>query len=111
MKIRDVTQLIGMMERGDLAAALNEELREVITGCQDAAGGKGTAKGKLSLVLAVEVKGDTLTLEGEIVSKPPKIKRRSSTYFVGANGEILTEHPQQVDMFPRDARERERDQA
>ena len=109
MKIRDATHLIGLLERGDLAAALNEKLREVVVACQDAAGPKREVKGKLTLELNVAVEGQKIAIEADIKTKVPKTQRPRSFYFVTATGDIDTDHPQQIDMFPRDARERERD--
>ncbi len=101
MKIRDATQVIGMLERGDLAAALTEKLQEVIDAVRDAAGPKTTAKGSLTLRIDVAVQGVQITLEGDIASKTPKIKRAATVYFLSPDGSISTEHPQQAEMFPR----------
>src|SRR5579871_3855132 len=106
MKIRDATQIIGMLERGELAADLSTRLAEVIEACREAAGPKSTAKGEIALKLAIEVQGVSITLSGEIATKTPKLKRRGSVYFLTNDGAISTEHPQQTDMFPHDVRER-----
>ena len=107
MKIRDATQLVGMLESGDLAADIGKKLRGVIVACQEASGPKRAAKGELKLKLKVEVQGAVVTFDAEIDAKVPKLSRASTVYFVTADGEIDTDHPQQIDMFPRDsARER-----
>ena len=103
MKIRDATQIIGMLERGDLAAALTEELSKVVEACREAAGPKTKAKGQVTLKIEIEVEGVQITLTGDIGSKTPKAPRAGSIYFLAPDGAISTEHPQQMDMFPRDA--------
>ncbi len=103
MKIRDATQVLGMLERGDFAAEVTEKLQAVIDACRDAAGPKTTAKGSLGIKIAVEVQGVQITLTGEVEGKVPKVKRGSSIYFLAPDGSISTEHPQQMDMFPKPA--------
>ncbi len=100
MKIRDATQVVGMLEGGDLAAALTEELQAVIEKCRDAAGPKTAAKGSVTLKLDISVQGVQIELSGDITAKAPKLKRGSTMYFLAADGSISTEHPKQADMFP-----------
>jgi hypothetical protein len=99
VKIRDATQIIGMLERGDLAADLSAQLAEVIDACREAAGPKATAKGSLTLKLDVEVEGVSITLSGDIVTKLPKLKRGSTFMFLTADGALSTEHPNQASLF------------
>lgn len=102
MKIREFPRLIGMLESGDLAEHVNQKLREVVLACQEAAGPKHEAKGKLTLELSIGVQGTNITFEGDVKTKTPKVKRPRSFYFVTAAGEIDTDHPTQMDMFPRE---------
>lgn len=102
-KIRDATQIIGMLERGDTAAALTDEITHALTALQDQAGQKAKVKGTVSLKLNFTVEGQSVEIEAEIASKLPKAKRGRSFYFLTQDGQLSTEHPQQADMFgPRD---------
>lgn len=104
MKLRQATELIGALERGELAADLTEEIARVVQGCQEAAERTGKAKGLVTLKLAIEVEGKTATIEGSIEGKPPKLPRERTLYFVSNDGTLSTEHPQQTDMFIREAK-------
>lgn len=101
--IKDPQILLGMIERGELVVALVDEVESVIHRCQDAAGNKGKAKGKVTLTLAIEIEGSTCTIHSDLASKAPKPVRESSLFFVTGDGKLSTEHPQQISMFPRDA--------
>lgn len=104
-KIRDATQIIGMLERGDVAQALSVEIEKALVALQDAAGPKSKAKGSVTLKLNLEVLGQSVEIEADITSKVPKPKRGRSFYFVTQDGALSTEHPQQLDMLgPREAR-------
>lgn len=103
-QIRECTQIIGMIERGDAAHDLTVEIEKVLLALQDAAGPKTAAKGSVTLALKFEVVGQNLTIEADITSKTPKKKRAQSMYFLTKDAKISTEHPQQINMFgPRDA--------
>jgi len=103
MKIRDATQILAMLERGEFATAVTEKLQEVIDACRDAATPKVTSKGSITIKLNVEVQGVQITFYGEVDGKTPKVARGSSIYFLAPDGSISTEHPQQMDMFPQAA--------
>lgn len=100
--IRDAVQVIGTLERGDVSADLSKKMAELLEILQDQAGPKTKAKGELSLTLRFTVEGPTVEIEAEIKTKAPKPKRGRSFMFVTAAGELSLDHPQQVDMFPRD---------
>jgi hypothetical protein len=98
-KIRDATQIIGMLERGDTAHALSEEISKTLVALQDAASDRAKAKGSVTLVLNISVEGSAVEIEADIKSKLPKSKRGRSFYFMTTDGALSTEHPQQQDMF------------
>ena len=103
MKLREASQVLGLLERGSLMSDLTSELAKVIAACQDAAGPKSGAKGVVSLKLNISVEGVEITFDAELDAKLPKRRRQRSTFFVGADGVLSTEHPNQIDLFPRDA--------
>lgn len=100
-KIRDATMIIGMLEGGEVAAALSAEITGTLAALKDLAGDrpKSKVKGKVTLTLDIEVEGATATLSAAIDSKRPKPVRGSSFYWVLDDGSLSTEHPQQTDMF------------
>lgn len=97
--IRDCTQIIGRVERGDLAVDLTREIDIVLQAVRDAAGPKTSAKGSVTLKLNFEVTGVNLEILGDITSKVPKRPRAASMYFLTKDGEISDEHPDQDDLF------------
>lgn len=104
--IRQCTEIISVIERGDAAHDLTLEIEKVLKACQDAAGPKTKAKGEVTLKLSFEVEGQFVEIKADIGSKVPKIKRGSTAYFLTTDGQLTTEHPSQPDMFggPREVR-------
>jgi hypothetical protein len=104
-RIRDATQIIGMLENGDLANDLSNEISHVLEKLRDAAGPKGKAKGSVSLKLTFAVEGVSTEIDADIASKVPKLTRARSFFFVTDDG-LSTEHPKQMQMFPEDVTKR-----
>ena len=105
MKIRDATQLLAMLEDGELAQDLSTEVNELLAKLRDAAGPKTKAKGSVTLKLNFTVEGVATEIDTEIVVKAPKSKRGKSFYFVTDDG-LSTDHPRQIQMFPEAAEKR-----
>lgn len=110
-KIRDAQTIIGMLEGGELAAALGAEITETLAKLKDIAGNrpKNKVKGSVTLKLGFEVEQGSVEISCDIDSKRPKPARGSSFYWITDDGALSTEHPQQTDMFagPRDADRRQ----
>jgi hypothetical protein len=96
--IRDSVQIIGMLERGETAQALTEEIEHALKDLADLAGPKTKAKGSVTLKLSFCVEGTSVEIEPEIITKLPKSKRSRTLYFLTPDGELSTEHPQQTQM-------------
>lgn len=109
-RIRDAQTIIGMLEGGEVAAALGAEITETLSKLKDLAGDrpKSKAKGSVTLKLNLEVEAGTATITCDIDSKRPKPVRGTSFYWVLDDGSLSTQHPQQTDMFagPREAQQR-----
>lgn len=105
-KIRQASDIIAMVERGDLNADLSAEISRVLKKLQDLAPPKGKVKGRVSLTMSFTVEGRTVEIDAAIDSKTPKATRGRSFYFLTPDAELSTEHPQQDDMFsgPREVR-------
>lgn len=101
-KIRDAQTIIGMLEGGELAAALSTDMQETLAKLKalaDAQGPKSRVKGKVSLTLEFAIEGGTVEVLAGIETKVPKAPRSRSFYWVTDDGALSTEHPQQTDMF------------
>jgi len=98
-KIKQATDIIGVIERGDLNADLTGEIESVLKTLQDLAPPKGKVKGSVRLDLNFSVEGTSVEIEASIASKVPKRQRGRSFYFLTQDGAISTEHPQQTEMF------------
>lgn len=100
-KIAGATITLGAMENGGFLADVDDSLAEVIRKTKSVAdqSKNGKAKGSLTITVAFEVDGDTITLGGKTKQSVPALPRRNSMFFVTSDGEITTEHPRQTDMF------------
>lgn len=99
--IRESTTIIGALERGEVAIELSNVLAAALKHLKELCGNrpKAKAKGKVSLVLHLDVEQQTVSIEAEIKQDLPKKSRGSSFYWVTDDGALSTEHPQQTDMF------------
>ena len=97
--IRECTQIIGTIERGDAAHDLTLEIEKVLSALQDQATAKGTVKGSVTLMLDFAVQGQNVVIEAAITSKVPKVKRGQTFMFLTADGKLSNEHPTQMSMF------------
>lgn len=103
-RITEATQIIGLLEGGQLASDLSDEIRKTIQDLQEHAGATGTAKGKVALTLSFEQSGEKTEVVADIATKLPKRQRRTSFFFTTDDGALSIEHPRQHDMFkPREA--------
>ncbi|KFC64008.1 hypothetical protein FG93_05518 [Bosea sp. LC85] len=100
-RIRDAQTIIGSLEGGEVSAELSTAITGALKHLKELCGNrpKAKAKGKVALVLHLEVEHNTVTVEAEIAQTLPKKPRGSSFYWVTDEGELSTEHPQQTDMF------------
>ena len=112
-KIRDAQTIIGMLEGGELAAALSDDITETLAKLKGLSGDrpKNKVKGKVTLTLEFEVENGAVTVLAGIDTKVPKAPRGQSFYWLTDDGALSTEHPQQTDMFsgPRDTSRRTAD--
>lgn len=110
-RIRDAQTIIGMLEGGEVAAALGTEITDTLAKLKELGGDrpKSKVKGSVSLKINLEVEAGAVTISCDIDSKRPKPVRGSSFYWVMDDGSLSTEHPQQTDMFggPRTAADRQ----
>lgn len=100
--LKDAMTILGLLERGSLAPGLSAELDATLKALQTVAGEAGKAKGNLTLKLTIEVELQQVRIRPEITTKLPKLPRAESLFFVGRDGGLSLEHPQQISMFPHE---------
>jgi hypothetical protein len=101
--IRNLDQLIGLLNKGRFAEKCDEELLRVMEALAELPGEKGKAK------ITIEI---TIARDHELVNVVPVVKAKlpetgtfSATPFWEDGGALSVEHPNQRDMFagPRSA--------
>ena len=110
-RLKQASEIIGVIERGDLNHDLTNEIEKVLKALQEQAPPKGKIKGSVSLKLGFTVSANSVELDSVIDSKVPKRPRQTSLYFLTQDAELSTEHPQQEAMEfsePRVVRNRDR---
>lgn len=100
-RIRDAQTILGALEGGDLARELSNQITGALAQLKEQAGNrpKNKVKGKVALVLDLEVEAGAATITGNIETKLPKPARGSSFFWVLDDGALSTEHPQQMNFF------------
>lgn len=100
-KIRDMQQIVGLLENGELNPALSAEVAETLSKLADMSKDSPgrTFKGSTTLKLDFEVKDETVVIRSDFTSKVPKRPRKASMFWVVEDGALSTEHPRQHDMF------------
>ena len=99
-KITQATDIIALIEQGDLNADFTAEIRKVLQTLQEMAPPKGKAiKGEVSLKIKFAVEGVKVEIESEIASKVPKRPRGRDFLFITDDAALSVEHPSQHDMF------------
>lgn len=107
-RIRDAQAIIGMLESGQLNAALSDEITGTLAKLKEMSGENPKKKfeGSVTLKLSFEMESGAVTIAADISHKTPKQPRARTFYWVTDDGSLSTEHPQQTDMFagPREVR-------
>jgi hypothetical protein len=107
-KIRDLNTLVGMIDRGLLIREGNEKLADVLETLTalSAEQPKKKVKGKVTLEVDIEVVNGVATISARVKAKKPEPERGTSLFWLTSDGQLTTEHPQQISMFPRDTGEK-----
>ncbi|RYG99437.1 MAG: hypothetical protein EON58_03915 [Alphaproteobacteria bacterium] len=100
--IRDAKTLFGMLESGKLNEEMSATLQETQRQLQELVMAQPNRKfsATVKLELKLTANGEMIYFDAEIPPvKMPKLPRRSSVFFMTDDGNISTEHPQQMDMI------------
>lgn len=107
--LSQASDIVAVIEGGDLNHDLSEEIRKVLAELQDLApsGGKGKVKGSVSLKIDFIMSGRSVEVDTSFSSKVPKRPRSTSVYFVTPDATLSTDHPSQAAMEfgPREVRD------
>lgn len=100
-KIRDMTQIIGLLENGEFNPAVSKEAQNTLNDLYEMAETSPgrTFKGSTTITLDFEVKDGTVIVRSDFKSKTPKRPRKVSMFWIVDDGALSTEHPKQHDMF------------
>lgn len=95
--IRNLDQLIGLLNRGRFVEACDEKLAEAMKALSEMPKEKGTAKITIEITIASD--SGRLDVTPVVKSKLPENGKFSATPFWEADGALSVEHPNQSDMF------------
>lgn len=95
--LSQASDILAVVEHGDLNADLSAEIGKVLSALQDLCPPKGKVTGTVSVTMRLTVEGNTVSIEPSIDSKVPKKPRGSSMYFI-KDGKLSVEHPQQESL-------------
>jgi hypothetical protein len=105
MILKTAEEILGAMERGDLAKDFAIAVHNVLGALAEAEEGKA----KVVLTLNFAAKDEFVQIKGEITEKVPAKKRKTSNFFMTGDGRLSLQHPNQVDMFNGDGPRRRAD--
>lgn len=94
MILKTTEEILGALERGNLAKDVAEALRQVAGAIYEQDGGSGS----VTLKFGLKGKGDMVTVTCDLAVKTPKTERRATNFFVTPDGRLSLQHPQQIDM-------------
>lgn len=95
--IRELAQVIAMIDRGRFARSANEALREAIESVRAQPGEKG--KAEITLKLEVAVQGDMIQFKPKLIAKLPDGEHFAPLVLWDHDGGLSTQHPSQLGMF------------
>ena len=101
MIIKDAREFFAMLEDGQFSSDFMDDFNATMQKCRDAAGGKGKAKGVLTLKIQIEVEGVSAKVDVDYTTKSPKVPRASTLFFATARG-LSDSHPKQEKLPFRD---------
>ena len=106
MILETTDEILGQLERGELARDFATSVQEVLQAIADLGGGKGS----VSLKLTFDSKGEMVMISSKLESSIPKKPRKTSNFFVTGDGRLSLQHPAQIDIFSRRTAVEEHDQ-
>lgn len=94
MKLTTTDEIIGQLERGDVARDLATAIGEICAALEAA----GEGKASLTLKLKFASKNEVVSIASDIKRDLPVKQRRTTTLFI-TDGCLSLQHPDQISMF------------
>jgi len=99
--IRRFLELVGLLDRGNFAAACDEQLAETISTLESTPAQKG--KATITITIDVTYEKGLINVRPSLKAKLPEGEAFGSTVLWAHDGALSTQHPSQTDMFVREA--------
>lgn len=99
--IRRMTELLGLLDRGNFERACDEALGDALQTLEALPKEQGTAKITIELTIAYD--SGRVDVQPVLKSKLPEGQAFGRTPLWVADGTLSTQHPNQTDMFVREA--------
>lgn len=99
--IRRVTELLGLLDRGNFERACDQALSDALQHLESLPKEQGTAKMTIELTIAYD--SGRVDVQPVLKSKLPEGQAFGRTPLWVAGGTLSTQHPNQTDMFVREA--------
>jgi hypothetical protein len=94
MILSTTDEILGALERGDLAKDFAAAVREVLS----ALGEMDAGAGGVSLKLKFSARGDMVSVKAKLETQLPPKERKSSNFFLTGDGRLSLQHPEQISM-------------
>lgn len=95
--MRTFRQMLGTLSRGEFDKKLNEQMAEAVQALEMMPGDKGKAEISINVVFNYELGRIDVACTSKL--KLPDTSRFAKTPFWLHDGELSTQHPNQIDMF------------
>lgn len=99
--IRKFTEMLGLLDRGNFERACDEALADAFGALEALPKEQGTAK--ITVEITVAYDSGRIDIQPVIKSKLPEGQAFGRTPFWMLDGALSTQHPNQSDMFVREA--------
>jgi len=91
--MRNITDVVGDLRKGAALADLNDEYQKVVKAVRET--GKS---GTVTLKLTIKPNGETVFVDDDISSKPPKPAKNTSMFYADEDGGLHRRDPRQGEM-------------
>ena len=98
--MRNFREMLGLLSRGDFTRKCDEEMEKIVQALEEMPGDKG--KATLTLTIDFNYELGRVDIDPKIKIKLPETAKFMKTPFWTHEGALTLEHPNQINMFPRD---------
>jgi hypothetical protein len=101
--LRSFREMLGLVSRGDFSRHLDGQLNEALAALENCPADK--CKAEIAVKITLEYELGRIDIKTESKMKLPETAKFMKTPFWVIDGQLSTEHPNQIDMFsPRATR-------